>query len=153
MLSIVCDERERFYVLLLVVFLFFFSSRRRHTRCALVTGVQTCALPICVRLDGIVQPVAHRLHHLAGRRLADRRGRGGGRWRQDAGTFRIRRLAFDQQQPIEFLLRRPPTHDDALDACVGPAPPRLPPLHTAEGTEEHTSELQYLLRITLAVFF
>src|SRR3546814_3861321 len=28
------------------VFFFFFSSRRRHTRCALVTGVQTCALPI-----------------------------------------------------------------------------------------------------------
>src|SRR3546814_2749031 len=28
------------------VILFFFSSRRRHTRCALVTGVQTCALPI-----------------------------------------------------------------------------------------------------------
>src|SRR3546814_4109583 len=27
--------------------LFFFSSRRRHTSCALVTGVQTCALPIC----------------------------------------------------------------------------------------------------------
>src|SRR3546814_2068180 len=26
---------------------FFFSSRRRHTSCALVTGVQTCALPIC----------------------------------------------------------------------------------------------------------
>src|SRR3546814_9302262 len=29
-----------------MVNLFFFSSRRRHTRCALVTGVQTCALPI-----------------------------------------------------------------------------------------------------------
>src|SRR3546814_4768361 len=29
-----------------VVCVFFFSSRRRHTRCALVTGVQTCALPI-----------------------------------------------------------------------------------------------------------
>src|SRR3546814_2654395 len=28
------------------VYIFFFSSRRRHTRCALVTGVQTCALPI-----------------------------------------------------------------------------------------------------------
>src|SRR3546814_15049802 len=28
-------------------YIFFFSSRRRHTRCALVTGVQTCALPIC----------------------------------------------------------------------------------------------------------
>src|SRR3546814_5358748 len=31
---------------MLVVVVFFFSSRRRHTRCALVTGVQTCALPI-----------------------------------------------------------------------------------------------------------
>src|SRR3546814_3390032 len=30
-----------------VIMMFFFSSRRRHTRCALVTGVQTCALPIC----------------------------------------------------------------------------------------------------------
>src|SRR3546814_6353347 len=28
----------------------FFSSRRRHTRCALVTGVQTCALPISQQL-------------------------------------------------------------------------------------------------------
>src|SRR3546814_9164597 len=34
-----------------VIVFFFFSSRRRHTRCALVTGVQTCALPIC-RKDG-----------------------------------------------------------------------------------------------------
>src|SRR3546814_3228258 len=32
-------------------FFFFFSSRRRHTRCALVTGVQTCALPICESLN------------------------------------------------------------------------------------------------------
>src|SRR3546814_1290781 len=32
---------------------FFFSSRRRHTRCALVTGVQTCALPILTK-DGMV---------------------------------------------------------------------------------------------------
>src|SRR3546814_9903656 len=30
----------------LLCIVFFFSSRRRHTRCALVTGVQTCALPI-----------------------------------------------------------------------------------------------------------
>src|SRR3546814_4927457 len=41
-----------FYILylywssLLLFLCFFFSSRRRHTRCALVTGVQTCALPI-----------------------------------------------------------------------------------------------------------
>src|SRR3546814_8878597 len=31
----------------MICWFFFFSSRRRHTRCALVTGVQTCALPIC----------------------------------------------------------------------------------------------------------
>src|SRR3546814_6585116 len=38
------------YVMRCCVFLLFcFSSRRRHTRCALVTGVQTCALPISVR--------------------------------------------------------------------------------------------------------
>src|SRR3546814_5081237 len=34
---------------------FFFSSRRRHTRCALVTGVQTCALPI---FRQVVMPAA-----------------------------------------------------------------------------------------------
>src|SRR3546814_10252810 len=33
-------------VYLFIFISFFFSSRRRHTRCALVTGVQTCALPI-----------------------------------------------------------------------------------------------------------
>src|SRR3546814_20847358 len=33
-----------------LVLFFFFSSRRRHTRCALVTGVQTCALPIFTAL-------------------------------------------------------------------------------------------------------
>src|SRR3546814_19504560 len=34
------------------LFFFFFSSRRRHTRCALVTGVQTCALPIYSAING-----------------------------------------------------------------------------------------------------
>src|SRR3546814_4373348 len=33
---------------------FFFSSRRRHTRCALVTGVQTCALPILAVTTGLL---------------------------------------------------------------------------------------------------
>src|SRR3546814_899790 len=39
-----------FFVIYLLICLFFFSSRRRHTRCALVTGVQTCALPISRRI-------------------------------------------------------------------------------------------------------
>src|SRR3546814_1247910 len=40
---------------------FFFSSRRRHTRCALVTGVQTCALPISP-----IRPAALELLHFGG---------------------------------------------------------------------------------------
>src|SRR3546814_10781225 len=35
-----------------ILFFFFFSSRRRHTRCALVTGVQTYALPILLSFEG-----------------------------------------------------------------------------------------------------
>src|SRR3546814_4249182 len=36
-------------------YVFFFSSRRRHTSCALVTGVQTCALPIFLMLKEIFE--------------------------------------------------------------------------------------------------
>src|SRR3546814_2322118 len=57
---------------------FFFSSRRRHTRCALVTGVQTCALPISLRRapDGLY-PLHHRAAWLAiarGRQKLERAG-------------------------------------------------------------------------------
>src|SRR3546814_15450976 len=41
-----------YVILFCYVLFFFFSSRRRHTRCALVTGVQTCALPICSLTPG-----------------------------------------------------------------------------------------------------
>src|SRR3546814_3972257 len=37
-----------------MLFFFFFSSRRRHTRCALVTGVQTCALPILAERGNVI---------------------------------------------------------------------------------------------------
>src|SRR3546814_7401411 len=58
---------------LLLVFVFFFSSRRRHTRCALVTGVQTCALPIFTSASArrgaataLLKPAARaRGHHAA----------------------------------------------------------------------------------------
>src|SRR3546814_3785216 len=50
----------------------FFSSSRRHTRCALVTGVQTCALPISFSASLTIEPVA-----IDGLRL-------------DVGFFRIR---------------------------------------------------------------
>src|SRR3546814_2132765 len=58
---------------------FFFSSRRRHTRCALVTGVQTCALPIYI-VDAVpvawirnVAVVAHDLPARAEDRSEERR--------------------------------------------------------------------------------
>src|SRR3546814_7127420 len=41
------------FLLVMLFYCFFFSSRRRHTICALVTGVQTCALPISA-----IQPAA-----------------------------------------------------------------------------------------------
>src|SRR3546814_3189255 len=46
------------------LFFFFFSSRRRHTRCALVTGVQTCALPISMERGKHVyvqKPMTHNI--------------------------------------------------------------------------------------------
>src|SRR3546814_6984661 len=55
--------------------LLFFSSRRRHTSCALVTGVQTCALPICCHhrwirrrtgLEYVEEYVEHHCHNACG---------------------------------------------------------------------------------------
>src|SRR3546814_18138314 len=69
---------------------FFFSSRRRHTSCALVTGVQTCALPICRRV---------RLFHGGGRRAAARHpppGKGE-QARRGLRRLRCRRLAAGVQ--------------------------------------------------------
>src|SRR3546814_10757499 len=53
--------RCRYNMTVYYKFVFVFSSRRRHTRCALVTGVQTCALPICLhpRLHIVIN---HPLH-------------------------------------------------------------------------------------------
>src|SRR3546814_4368419 len=50
-----------------VVIVFFFSSRRRHTRCALVTGVQTCALPISCPDGGIGRRTSFRSWRSQGR--------------------------------------------------------------------------------------
>src|SRR3546814_7914243 len=51
---------------------FFFSSRRRHTRCALVTGVQTCALPICPQPTLMISPCSsHALRNWLPQRYAE----------------------------------------------------------------------------------
>src|SRR3546814_9826101 len=115
---------------------FCFSSRRRHTRCALVTGVQTCALPIswdCIK--------------------------------------RVR----EGRSPVSFsgeAVPRPSLEGDCGSArgprngsARGYFPPGLAPLciakqnsrepailRCASRSEEHTSELQSLMRISYAVF-
>src|SRR3546814_9982155 len=61
------------YLVCFFCFCFFFSSRRRHTRCALVTGVQTCALPIYVRYcvaNAIVRK-SSRLEHFTNEAVTD----------------------------------------------------------------------------------
>src|SRR3546814_3251293 len=52
--------------MLILLYFFFFASRRRHTNCALLTGVQTCALPICHR-----RAACRKLHRLATGRGAE----------------------------------------------------------------------------------
>src|SRR3546814_7054634 len=117
--------------------MFFFSSRRRHTRCALVTGVQTCALPICPPVD-----VAERR---ALRREADRLCfcPTAGNWRlptPEAGSFAI---ASGHNPSWPF-----PRHYIAL------AQPKGGPLAVIDTvrSEEHTFELQSLMRTSYAVF-
>src|SRR3546814_4986928 len=101
---------------------FFFSSRRRHTRCALVTGVQTCALPISY------QGIAGRRRTLPG------------------------------LDPIIVVLEVGVEIFEAQRQLVGhhhlgPAPDAIAPgVAFTRRSEEHTSELQSLMRISYAVF-
>src|SRR3546814_3063220 len=105
---------------------FFFSSRRRHTRCALVTGVQTCALPIS---DFAAQRCTARIH---GNRLKAKLGNGFRWW---PGTESNRRHG-DFQSP----------------ALPTELPGRITPPRCGARSEEHTSELQSLMRSSYAVF-
>src|SRR3546814_8064508 len=117
---------------------FFISSRRRHTRCALVTGVQTCALPIFWSVDAA-----------------------------DLGDIAVT-LPADSDQDFQLTVTATATEGASgetiettrtIDVTVG-AVADAPVLSAedasgAEDTarsEEHTSELQSLMRISYAVF-
>src|SRR3546814_4334511 len=104
----------------------FFSSRRRHTRCALVTGVQTCALPISAALEFAAQP-----RDTAEAFMDFGRGLGRQHHRREGHRARV--------EPARFV---------AIDRH-----PRGLPHASGKGrSEEHTSELQSLMRISYAVF-
>src|SRR3546814_1509638 len=134
---------------------FFFSSRRRHTRCALVTGVQTCALPIYLYYS-IFFPVVEIVSAVSLGLLVWYGARGVLEGVTSPGTlvafllyismlFRpIRELAdrFNTLQmgmvSAERIFKVLDTHEQTPD--------------TGSRSEEHTSELQSLMRISYAVF-
>src|SRR3546814_3068659 len=109
---------------------FFFSSRRRHTRCALVTGVQTCALPVPLKVKG------------------DGLGARSRRTSSPASsTIPVGQSSMDRM----WHRRRPKGRSGGLDQWRS-----LSFCHFSAScrarSEEHTSELQSLMRISYAVF-
>src|SRR3546814_7128657 len=105
---------------------FFFSSRRRHTRCALVTGVQTCALPIS-------RSVRSNSNGWAGAAESDSVAPAKGRSSLNRS---------DLMGWISFRIADSVAAGSALAA----------PISRLIRSEEHTSELQSLMRISYAVF-
>src|SRR3546814_4725785 len=127
---------------------FFFSSRRRHTRCALVTGVQTCALPISravaarigrdfIRPPTVEEPPedlgkSHRCRPLQltlQRQLCSRAG----------GSEIARRSPLIVTFGLAWLFGHANSHTTV-------APGLGPGAHWRQRSEEHTSELQSLMR-------
>src|SRR3546814_11436579 len=101
----------------LSLFNFFFSRRRRHTRCALVTGVQTCALPISDRPHDVD---ARADRAVVVRRPADEREGRDGAEADDAATAiddLVRRDAAEPDPVLDPLLD--PRQFDAGHAIVG----------------------------------
>src|SRR3546814_1074368 len=127
---------------------FFFSSRRRHTRCALVTGVQTCALPISWETANTsfrIEPVAIASAVYLGLLVSA------------VGLFLwlwlLRIVPARIAASVQFL--QPIFGISASAAMFGD---RMGSFFVAGvvlvliRSEEHTSELQSLMRISYAVF-
>src|SRR3546814_9015610 len=125
---------------------FFVSRRKRHTSCALVTGVQTCALPIlqgalraaqhCDLLDIPQLAVAEDDLVVAQRPAVELHVDA----RPAAGNERIRTLRGAGAVDAADRRRDVAGADEDDVRCIG------------ERSEEHTSELQSLMRISYAVF-
>src|SRR3546814_7514387 len=128
------------------MYVFCFSSRRRHTRCALVTGVQTCALPIFPHPDerAAICIETALVGNLRGALREQRRGREMGH----------RGLPHDLKMIMRGHILEV-DHGDAYNNAVATCTERTIISHRdifAARSEEHTSELQSLMRISYAVF-
>src|SRR3546814_3900053 len=120
---------------------FFVASRRRHTRCALVTGVQTCALPISFsmsyrlrRADGVYRWMSGRAEP-----MRDQEGRivqWYGLCHDIDDQTRLYRDIAEREARIRRLI-----DSDIIGIVIWEL-----------RSEAHTSELQSLMRISSAVF-
>src|SRR3546814_1232799 len=142
--------------------LFFFSSRRRHTRCALVTGVQTCALPI----SAFIAVPLNGLRLIAGPMILLDGGLSNAsyqKWLMIENVFLliqallsiiVFRVAFHQKRHLTLLETEAGNQYLAITAFIFSAIYFVSFLATASlgRSEEHTSELQSLMRISYAVF-
>src|SRR3546814_5677847 len=131
---------------------FFFSSRRRHTRCALVTGVQTCALPI-LRADGGERGFRQAV-------VGDHRVAAGDidAWMME-GVFQTHAEVGEEGGELGYrrhdLAPAGGAEREAPDPAVvlcDLADEGADVHQAALRSEEHTSELQSLMRISYAVF-
>src|SRR3546814_2158126 len=123
--------------------LFFVSSRRRHTRCALVTGVQTCALPISPPSVQLLFPAPLCQRPSPPLMASSNLG-------PAAPSQKLR------NSPLALIRLTWPATDVWITALLPPpgSVPRDRPLSISvpPRSEEHPSELQSLLRISYSVF-
>src|SRR3546814_5334066 len=121
--------------------MFVFSSRRQHTICALLTGVQTCALPICFLFNDCQ----------LGIRLFGNRDNN--RFQYNLAAFW--RLEKDTNSVLNDIAQTP-RDDFILTANLYrqdfPVVGLTSQVSVTYRSEEHTSELQSLMRISYAVF-
>src|SRR3546814_3125581 len=137
-------------VVLYLYLRFFFSSRGRHTVCALVTGVQTCALPILIRFANTL------------RKMGVQRGdrvtiympmipEGAVAMLACARIGAVHSVIFGGFSPDAIAGRIEDCASDwVICADEGLRGGRTIPLKAR--SEEHTSELQSIMRISYAVF-
>src|SRR3546814_4237303 len=126
---------------------FFFSSRRRHTRCALVTGVQTCALPISAAVS-----IRHVMHQPIGTLSKGYKRRVG---LAQAILHDPEVLILDEPtdglDPNQKHEVRELIHRMAAEKAIVISTHILEEVQAVR-SEEHTSELQSLMSISYAGF-
>src|SRR3546814_5074063 len=143
---------------------YFYTSRRRQTKCALVTGVQTCALPIYAARTTAIESRQDAISKIL---------KQGGLEKKDEKTGKtfIEQLSSEQRLSLENEMRKL-WYDRSKQGFVQLIPGELAPMEfgrivdgivdkgikadTKAGktirSEEHTSEPQSLMRISYAVF-